>query len=157
LETADDTIFNLGMRSLERWPALLEQLPLPVFFRREGSLLTAHGSDLPLLRHLVALIERKSGERLAPLSVDGLRQLEPDLPPCEAVYLRHEGQIDAQQFLASSAALFADFAELRKIRVIGVRPGEIEMENGARESFDWVFDCRGIGAKTDMPDLRGVR
>jgi len=157
LETADHTIFDLGMRSLDRWPALLDQLPRAVFFRREGSLLMAHGSDLPLLRHLVALIERKSGKRLAPLSPAGLRELEPDLPHCEAVYLPHEGQIDAQGFLESMAALLADDAELRQIRVIRMRAGEVELENGATEPFDWVFDCRGFGAKVDMPDLRGVR
>lgn len=157
LETADDTVFELGMRSLDRWPLLLERLPSHVFFQRQGSLLTAHRSDLPLLRHLVTLIERKVGKRFAPLSADEQHALEPDLPHREAIYLPDEGQIDAQGFLDAAGVLFARSCQLRHLRVSAVRAGEVELGSGAIEHFDWVFDCRGLGAKPDALDLRGVR
>lgn len=157
LETAGNTIYDLGIRSLGRWPVLLERLPRPVYFQRNGSLLTAHRSDLPLLRHLVSLIERKIAKRLAPLTQAELHALEPDLPACEAVYLEDEGQIDAQGFLEAAGALFARSCQLRLVRVAAAEAGEIKLENGAIEHFDWVFDCRGLGAKPDMRDLRGVR
>ena len=152
LETADDTIFTLGMRSLARWPALLERLPRRVFFQREGSLLTAHRSDLPLLRQFVSLIERKIGTHFAPLAAADLADLEPDLPHREAVYLPDEGQIDAQGFVDSATAFLARACDVRRVQVSVIRPGTVDGEH-----FDWVFDCRGLGAKPDMADLRGVR
>jgi glycine oxidase len=45
LECADANVFALGQRSIALWPPLLAQLPLPVEYRHEGSLLLAHRGD----------------------------------------------------------------------------------------------------------------
>ena len=45
---------------------------------------------------------------------------------------------------------------LTECPVIDVKAGSIRSELRPR-TFDWVFDCRGYGAKADFPDLRGVR
>lgn len=161
LEEADDTIFRLGMRSLELWPLLLGRLPRPVFFRREGSLLIAHRSDLSLLRRVIMLIERKVGKRVELLSAAEVQALEPDLPQFNGVYLPEEGQIDTQGFLESAESFLASRCQVRKLRVAHTRAGEVETDggtpNGTIAHFDWVFDCRGIGGRREMPELRGVR
>lgn len=157
LETAHETIFELGIRSLDRWPVLLRQLSRPVFFQREGSLLTAHHADLPLLRNLVSLIERRGGKRLPSLSAEELLELEPELSGREAFFLPHEGQIDAQGFLEAAGAGIARAGDLRNGMVKFCRAGEVALDGGSVEHFDWVFDCRGLGAKPQMPELRGVR
>lgn len=146
LESADDTIFRLGMRSLELWPAPLAQLHRPVFFRREGSLLVANRSDLPLLRHAVALIERRSGTHFEPTDV---QTLEPDLAHLHGVFLPEEGQIDTQGFLEAAMAFIGETCDVRDVRVNDV--------GALRGEFDHVFDCRGFGARNDLRDLRGVR
>jgi len=158
LETADRSLFDLGMRSLDRWPAVLERLPGSVFFRREGSLLTAHRADLPLLHHLIGLIERKVGRPVARLTHDELQRLEPGLShQHEAAWLPDEGQIDAQGFVEAAQASLAGSCDIRNTRVAAVRPGEVTLANGSSETFDWVIDCRGLGARPDAPELRGVR
>jgi len=161
LEEADDTIFRLGMRSLDLWPRLLGRLEHPVFFQREGSLLIAHRSDLPLLRRVIMLIERKVGRRVELLSAADVQTLEPDLPRFHGLYLPEEGQIDTQGFLESAESFLAGRCEMRKLRVARTRAGEVETDsgtpNGTIARFDWVFDCRGIGGRREMPELRGVR
>lgn len=157
LEEADDTIFRLGMRSLELWPLLLARLPSPVFFQRDGSLLLAHPSDLSLLRRVIMLIERKIGRRLALLSAPEVQALEPDLPQFHGIHLQEEGQIDTQGFLESAGSFLASRCTVRKVRVARTRAGEVAMDDGTVERFDWVFDCRGIGGRREMPELRGVR
>jgi glycine oxidase len=157
LEEADDTIFRLGMRSLELWPLLLGRLPHPVFFRRDGSLLIAHRSDLPLLRRVIMLIERKIGKRVELLSAAEVQAIEPDLQQHDGVYLPEEGQIDTQGFLESAESFLTGRCDVRKLRVTRTAAGEVEVDGGKTSRFDWVFDCRGIGGKREMPDLRGVR
>lgn len=158
LETAGNDIFTLGMRSLDHWPALLQCLPQEVFFRRRGSLLTAHGSDLPVLRRVIDLIERKIGVRLAPLTSVQLQSLEPELAVSGQVFhLPDEGQIDSQMFMTAVAKQFDDSNLLRRAKVRRVAPNVIDLEDGSSHHFDWVFDCRGLGSKPDCPELRGVR
>jgi glycine oxidase len=150
-------IFSLGMRSLALWPALLEHLSSPVFFRREGSLLVAHPSDLPILRRIIMLIERKLGARIEVLSAAGVQQLEPDLPHLHGIYLPEEGQIDSQGFLEAAARFLAKRCDVQSVRVVRTAAGEVTTDGGGVAQFDWVFDCRGIGGKREMTDLRGVR
>ncbi len=149
LESANDTIFRIGMRSLEIWPSLLARLPRPVYFRREGSLLVAHKSDLPLLRHVIALIERRSGRHLQTLTPDEVQQIEPDVSQLHGVHLPDEAHIDTQGFIETASAYLAKACDVRATHVDDVA--------ALRRGFDWVFDCRGIGAKKDVQELRGVR
>lgn len=158
LETAGAEIVAAGMRSLDRWPELLGLLPEEVFFRREGSLLAAHPGDTPHLRRLIDLIARKSGERLATLAPSDLEALEPEVSiRGDVVFLPREGQIDSQAFIRSASRLFAARGILQNSRVSRLEAGKVTLDDGRSEQFDWVFDCRGLGAKPDLPALRGVR
>ena len=158
LETADADLFALGMRSLDAWPSILHALPEPVFFRREGSLVTAHAGDAASLRRLLDRVEKKTGETMTPVSPHQLHDLEPELSlRGEVYYLPTEGQIDSQSFLSSAAKLFAGAGALRRAQVARVASHAIVLENGDSHRFDWVFDCRGLGAKPELHDLRGVR
>lgn len=158
LETAGREMFELGMRALEIWPELLSLLPTPVYFRREGSLVMAHANDAPQLRRLLDLIERKTGERFAPLERDAIEALEPDLAlRGQVVHLPAEGQIDTQGFIDAARAMFRSRGMLREIRVDEIGSDGSVLAGGERIRFDHIFDCRGVGAKPDVPNLRGVR
>lgn len=158
LEITDRSMFELGVRSLERWPLLLEILGRPVFFRRDGSLLAAHPSDRPQLRRLLDLIERKTGEHFTTLEAEDLQQLEPDVSlRGDVVYLPQEGQLDSQAFISAAAALFEERQMLRRSRVSALEGSSVVTGDGLRARFDHVFDCRGLAAASTLSDLRGVR
>ena len=53
----------LGLRSLELWADIVAQLPQPVDFRRDGSLLLAHRGDLGAAQRLLDVLQRKTPER----------------------------------------------------------------------------------------------
>ena len=156
LECGDARVAELGLRSLDLWAGIVPQLPQPVDFRRDGSLLLAHGADLASAQRLLAQIAPKAPPGLAPerLTLAQLHALEPDVQgPAHAWLLRTEGQIHTVQAMQS----LAHAASQRGARwrwshaVRELAPGRIDGER-----FDAVFDVRGLGARPDLP-LRGVR
>ena len=156
LECADLRTMQRGLRSLELWPAIVAALPEPVLFRRNGSLLLAHGGDLGAAQRLLDVIRAKAPSAQAPMAIDKqqLQTLEPAVHgPQHAWLLANEGQIDtiqAMQALAAGAVnAGAGFHFCRSVYKLAPRIIE-------DERFDWVFDARGVGARPDLP-VRGVR
>jgi glycine oxidase len=156
LESADGRVADLGVRSLAQWGDIADQLPQPVHFRRDGSLLLAHRSDLGAAQRLVALLQAKMppGEGPHPLTEAQLQALEPSVHgPSHAWRLDGEGQIDAVRAMHS-------LAEGATQRGACWRWGQTVRELAAGRiegiGFDAVFDVRGCGAKPDLP-VRGVR
>lgn len=151
LECADAQMAALGLRSLALWAEVVPQLPQPVDFRREGSLLLAHRADLGAARRTIDLLRDKMPEGQAPraLSADQLSALEPAVHgPTHAWLLEGEGQIHTVQAMQA----LADGATRRGAcwrwgqAVHELAPGRIQ---GQR--FDAVFDVRGIGARPALP------
>ncbi len=160
LECADAHVAELGLRSLALWADIASRLPTPVHFRREGSLLLAHRSDLGAAQRLVGVLQAKMQATLregcAPrvLTTEQLRELEPAVHgPTHAWLLEGEGQIHTVQAMGA----LADAASRAGARwqwgraVHELAPGCIDGER-----FDAVFDVRGVGARPDLP-VRGVR
>ena len=89
-----------------------------------------------------------------------MTRLEPDLEQhSKAFFIPQEGQVDAQRFMkASSDYLLAhsDITWHEETKVSNVSDGTIMVGNETK-TFDWVFDTRGLGAKEQMDNLRGVR
>ncbi|MES2148495.1 MAG: FAD-dependent oxidoreductase [Pseudomonadota bacterium] len=154
LECADLAVAELGLRSLELWQQTLARLPGQVHFRREGSLLLAHGADLGAAQRLVGLLQSKAAHPPRALAAAELAALEPAIHgPAHAWMLDGEGQIhtvQAMQALAEGAsACGARWHWGRSVRQAGC--GVID---GQR--YDHVFDVRGVGARPDLA-VRGVR
>jgi glycine oxidase len=156
LECADARVAELGVRSLALWAELVTQLPRPVYFRREGSLLLAHRSDLGAAQRLIGVLQARMpvDQQVRALAAEELRLLEPAVHgPTHAWLLEGEGQIHSVQAMRA----LAEGATQRGVRwrwghaVHDIGPGRIEAEN-----FDMVFDVRGVGARPDLP-VRGVR
>ena len=154
LECAGRPVAELGLRSLALWAEVVDQLPQAVHFRREGSLLLAHRSDLGTAQRSISLLQGKMPAGHAPraLSADQLRELEPAVHgPTHAWLLEGEGQIHTVQAMQA----LAEAATQRGVRwcweqpVHDLAPGRVE---GRR--FDAVFDVRGVGARPDPP-VRG--
>jgi len=156
LECADAHVAGLGVRSLALWAQAVAEWPDAVHFRREGSLLLAHRSDLGVAQRLVELLRTKMPAGQAPrvLAGEELNALEPAVHgPTHAWLLEGEGQIhtvQAMQALATAATRRG--AQWRWGHTVqSLAPGCID-----GEKFDTVFDVRGVGARPDLA-VRGVR
>ncbi|HEY8241512.1 MAG TPA: glycine oxidase ThiO [Kiritimatiellia bacterium] len=169
LETAEPEVAELGLRSGRLWPAFIASLARPVFFQQAGSLVVAHPSDRgELLRLRDALRARlperearaKEPDALKEVSGAELAALEPELAGRfpDGLFMAREGQLDNRELLtALGATILAGGIEwYTGTTVQRLEPGRLELSNGWK-NFDWVVDCRGLGAKADIVNLRGVR
>ena len=157
LECADARVATLGLRSLDLWSKVVAQLPQPVEFRREGSLLLAHAGDHGSAQRLLAQISAKvpAGMAAERLSAAQLSSLEPCVHGvAHAWLLGGEGQIHTVQAMLAMAQGATDAGAnwCWSHTVSELAPGCIDGER-----FDHVFDVRGLGSKPELAGLRGVR
>lgn len=160
LEKNPALIYQLGIAALQtHWPCILKCLPQRVFFRQEGSLVVAHPRDraewMNFSRHIIHQLSGVSVYEL--ITSDELKKREPQLARFpEAYYFPEEGQLDNQHCLA----ILSDYlnSRIHKIRseVTTLEPGKIACHDHIYR-FTWVFDCRGLKAKSRFSDLRGIR
>lgn len=167
LEMAETDIYQYGSRSMELYQEWLPQLTKDVFFRLMGSLVTAHGSDKIELDHFYRLVQRKvkadhidfSRLKEEPIKKVSVETIERELAHLgQGLYIPSEGQIDPIELLNALAFELEQSSNInwrRAKTVSAVSRHKIEVDEQSHE-FDWVFDCRGLGAKGDLP-LRAVR
>jgi len=162
LETAESEIFEYGKRSIELWEPLLKEVGVYDGFQNAGTIITAHPQDMPELEHFIGTLRRKIDEakEIKLLNSSELTKLEPELTHHnQAFYLKDEGQVDSQRFMAFSSNYFdmqekATWREFTEVKSLEAKKVHLE---DSTEEFDWVFDSRGLGAKEHFKDLRGVR
>lgn len=162
LESAESSIFEHGKRSIKLWPDLLDQIGISDAYQQKGSIITAHPQDYGELEHFIATLQSKVKEasQIELLDKAGIVALEPDLEQhSKAFFIPQEGQVDAQRFMKASSDYLLGHPDVmwhQQTRVDVVEEGSISYEE-KMEHFDWVFDARGLGAQTQVENLRGVR
>ena len=162
----EDNVVRMGLHSLPRWKQLISELAKPVYFQQDGTLILWHRQDSSDAERFASHLEGNCDRNTAlsrPLHLDSksLAEIEPGVADrfTQGLYLPNEGQLDNRQLLE---ALLVELA-LMKVNCHwrqAVDPKELR----TNQQFDWVIDCRGLGAKdtwknaTISPkDLRGVR
>ncbi len=157
----EPSVVEMGRYALTRWPELIAQLSLPVFFQQEGTLILWHRQDAAEAQRFAGQL-RATNEKLPALpklqTLDGagVRTLEPSLENrfAQGLYLPGEGQLDNRQLLA---ALLHELQTL-KVELHWNSPrAPQDFQPGASGQADWLFDCRGLGAQPQWGELRGVR
>ena len=158
---AEGPVVRMGHHGLTRWPELIAALPEPVFFQQNGTLVLWHRQDAAEAKRFEGLLLRTQDQcpELPPtqrLDAQGLQALEPGVAQRfnQALYLPGEGQLDNRQLLD---------ALLHSLQQQGValhwdsprKPDDFKP--GTSGQPDWVFDCRGLGARAQWSELRGVR
>ncbi|QQD24487.1 FAD-dependent oxidoreductase [Venatoribacter cucullus] len=157
-------VFQQGLQSLALWPALLEELAqdtgIRVAYGQSGSVLVAHPADKGELLQFGRSLRQHGGwpggrtDSVQPLQVGELQALEPALNPqlLAGFWLPQEAHIDnrallvvLQQAAQQAGAVFHFNHPVATLPVGQARPQDI-----------WL-DCRGTGARSDMPALRAVR
>lgn len=154
-------VVRMGQHALARWPALLAGLRQPVFFQQQGTLMVWHRQDAAEAQRLRRLFEATQAviadlPSLQVLDGAGLTALEPALAHrfSQGLYLPGEGQLDNRQLLA---ALTSEMDRLQ-VRTHWRTPREMsDFTPGTPGQPDWLLDCRGLGARSQWPMLRGVR
>ena len=160
-------IFDWGMAGLSIWPEWLKCLKddsgCETYMQQRGSLVVAHAQDASNLHHFNQLLNSKLGrecDAVSHLDHGALRSLEPSLAERfqQATFLSTEGCLDNWALLDNLAVAIQQLGGQchHCCEVQAIEPGAITV-NGAKQTFDFVIDTRGMGAKTDLADLRGVR
>ena len=162
LETAESAIFEYGKRSIQLWGDLLKEAGVYDGLQLKGTIITAHPQDVPELDHFITSLRNKIEEAkdIEMLDSQELSKLEPELEHhAKAFYLKDEGQVDAQRFMAFSTntlSMNPNITWMEHTQVDKIEPAKVFYGDKVEE-YDWVFDSRGLGAKEYFSDLRGVR
>ncbi len=156
---AEKQIVESGWRSLRLWPTILKSLPEPVFFQSTGTLVVWHPADraestLFSNRVHANVPAAYLKEHFAVLDKQAIGAVEPALAGrfTQAFLLDQEGQLDNRQLLQSLQAGL-DQRKVAQHWDTVIQGADCETWPAAKL---WI-DCRGLGAKSALPNLRGVR
>ncbi len=161
LEAAEQFITALGVRSMDLWPDWMQHFANPVYYKDGGSLVVAHPHDRIELERLRRRVTDNAPrpDIMREVNEAQIRELEPELGErfSSGLYFPFEQHMDNRGLMhAMGATLQRDGVQwLTGMEIRAVEAGRVKGPESW--SFDWVFDCRGIGAKQDLPTLRGVR
>jgi len=161
LEYAEPSVIKLGVDSFALWPSILKQTGGNVYFQREGSLVVTHPQDKNEFQRLKRAVESFTSEPVMKhVKGEGLREYEPDIDPKinEGLFFPFEGQIDGTAIMAALGAYLRGVGATFhfETKAQKVEPNRVTTGSGAHD-FDCVADCRGMGAKSDLKNFRGIR
>jgi glycine oxidase len=160
---SDAGVYRMGQFALQQWPEWLAKLPrqtLPLFFH-QGSLVIAHPQDLSELEQFTRDLQfiLPACNSYQRVNQQQIQTLEPDLPAhfVQGLFLAEEGHVHNRELLhLIGETIISLGGVVCEHRPVEVSHYKIISERG-EENFDLVIDCRGLGAKTQQPQLRGVR
>lgn len=159
-------VMNLGEQAVDLWRKLLEQLPQEVFFQQQGSLILAFEQDFPTLKNFEKNLK---GQDYRPVDFEQIQTLEPEVKTRfqQGLFLPNEGQLDNRQLLSVLAEAIQAHPNIAwhtqakvSLKTSDNQVPEVWVNQQPLKHyghFDWVIDCRGLGAKDAQTDLRGVR
>lgn len=165
LEACEPLLLQLGLKSLAIWPQILQMLVEPVLLQRTGTLVIAHPQDASELIRFQNILSHKNitmghDQPLQKITREKIEILAPDLSSTiqSGLYLPTEGYINNLQFFSATTATLRTLGVtwLEQVMVQSVQPHVIVTQD-KRYDYDWVCDCRGLGAKPEWSGLRGVR
>jgi glycine oxidase len=163
----EDNVVRMGVHSLPRWKQIINELAKPVYFQQDGTLILWHRQDATDADRFASHLERNCDRNQAlskPIHLDSqsLANIEPGVSErfTQGLYLPNEGQLDNRQLLE---ALLVELT-LMKVPCHWNQSADPEQLRNRENGFDWVIDCRGLGAKDSWvkvgdvhKNLRGVR
>ncbi len=137
--TTDEIVARLGEPSIDWWR---QHFPGTV---SKGSLVLTPPRDAADLTRFASRTERHEW-----LDADGIAALEPDLAGRfrRALFFPDEAHLEPRKALVALAAGL-------EARGVPIRFG-VDVKPSVAGS-DFVVDCRGLAARDELPDLRGVR
>lgn len=155
-ETSNRIIFDRGLYSLKQWELWSTEFLGPIFFQKKGTLVIAHPEDKAETERWIKKIQYKITELcIQQVSLSEIKKLEPELNFQEGYFLPQEAHIDSRAVLGALAKkLNISWCENKLVEKI---IPHFVFTREKSYSFDYVFDCRGIGGGDQFNDLRAVR
>ena len=155
------SVARMGQHALHAWPRLLADLPAPVYFQQQGTVILWHRQDAAEAQRFHQLLQRTHNAlpdlpAAQPVDARQLSALEQGLGErfAQGLYLPDEGQLDNRQLLQA----LLEGLQQRGVVMHFNSPQTIDHARpGETGQPDWIFDCRGLGARADWSSLRGVR
>lgn len=153
----EESVVRMGHYSIRRWKELIEALSSYVYFDQSGTLIVWHRQDEAEAKRFKKILENTSKNipELTParsLISFEISDLEPQINNfSQGLFLPEEGQLDNRELIR---ALLLDSENL------GVKyhwNSPRELSDFKPDEDEWLIDCRGLGAKADWSNLRGVR
>ncbi len=163
VESAERLVYELGMRSLNLWKTLAADIQGDLGYFQQGSLVVAHVNDRPDYQQFNRQVLHKlqpTSEQYKQLNQQQLHLLEPDLSTHfnEAIYLPEEAWLCPKKTMQALADnLLAQGVQWYPNRLIHDVSARTITTNEGKYNFDCVIDSRGLGAKAQWQELRGVR
>lgn len=161
-DAVEPEIVELGLQSLALWPSYVAQLDHDVDFQQRGSFILAHPQDQSELRKYHHHLNTYSHLAQQMENVDRCF-LDTHAPALSerfdhATYIHNEAWISPQAWLNALAEILSDAGAMlvSHAKVHSIKSHSLVHDN-TRYSFDSIIDCRGLGAKPDLAQLRGVR
>ncbi len=165
-------IFDWGIQALQQWPELLQQLKTDcgesISFQQRGSIIVAHTADQNDLDFFNLQLQQRLPDQQQHIECcnrQRLQELEPELTQnfSSAIYLQQEGCLDNWALLDNLALAIDKLGATwhQCVSATTIQPNLITtnepVDGQHQHHFDIVLDTRGLGAKTQLKDLRGVR
>lgn len=205
LESAELAVFSMGMASLTRWPDVINSLNLhlakPLTLFAQGTLVVAHREDKAdfqqfsrqLMGKLPDFAQDEEFSHMQLLTQTALHHYAPQLAKHfeGGLYLPNEAWVDTAEVMTGLASYLEQSAVTWQSNSHVLRVDNEQRSNNGnsaavvlpegKQVFDYVIDCRGLGAKQvphadtqrrtkfnhnateqktfgqQIPELRGVR
>lgn len=170
-ESTQEQIVEMGQRSLELWPCIVDALGHDnghsVDFRQTGSIILSHPQDYADLQSFIKhtsklqfIKNKKQNSIYQPLTSSTLKTLEPEIANNfqHAIFINSEAWLQPSLLLQKliDSMLNMDVEFHSRCEITHIEAGKISSRT-KEWNYDLVVDCRGLGAKKDIPLLRGVR
>ncbi len=138
-ESAEEPVVRLGQQAIDWWERHVSCV------RREGTLVLSHTRDMSELRRFA-----RRTEAFETVDAPRIDALEPDLAGRfrQGLFFAGEGHLDPRKALA-------ELAENLRNKGVVFHLGT-EAKDAAIDA-DIVVDARGLSARDELPDLRGVK
>lgn len=159
---------TIGLASLKLWPQWLAELPEPIFYQNNGTLVVAHAGDQSeMLRFRMRAEHSLNSDDFSLLDQQQLAEKEPDLADKfdQSLFFRDESCIDNRHLyrvltdvlMASQQCRWLQCEPVEHISEQVINKLSQQYFNQDSSDYSATIDCRGNGAKQDIADLRSVR
>jgi len=165
--TSEAMVHTIGNKSLQLWPQWLAELPEPVFYQNNGTLVVAHAGDQAEMARFTRRAEHVlSTDDFSLLNKVQLAEHEPQLAEQfdSAMLFGQEAYLDNRHlYRLLGQALANELCRWQRCDGIETLTQESIDSNchhyfgQGSDIYDAVIDCRGNGARQDIDDLRSVR
>lgn len=163
--SADPELFQLAKRGLTVWPEWIRYLGAEELFTASGTVVVAHPRDNAELsrfrRKLSAVMPDCTDVSLH--TSDVLKDNSSVKDVCgfeQGLYIPDEAYVNVPALVTHMADMLHRDSnvccERGRVKEVNL-PQAAVLIGDIRRRFDAMFDCRGLGARPEQPELRGIR